>query len=360
VFDVKSHLQTLTEAHAPSGHEAPVRQLVREAWAGYVDAFEEDGLGSLIGIKNATRPPETRRKIMLAAHIDEIGMMVRDIVDGFVYVQRVSGVDNRIMLAQSVLVHGREKLPGVVATIPPHLQKANGNGRYPEFNVLVVDLGLPDSEVRRLVQIGDVITSDAPNIALGANRVAGKAFDDRSCVAAVTLALHLLQKMQHIWDVYAVATVQEESGLVGAKTAAYHIKPDVAIALDVGFARQPGVAEDKAIELNGGPGIGIGPNFHPKLNEKIRDTARFHEIKLQDDLLPGASGTDAWAIQVSREGVPTALLEVPLRNMHSSVETADIRDIERAGRLLAAFIADLDADFLSAIRWNEQKAQDAE
>ncbi|MDX2138260.1 MAG: M20/M25/M40 family metallo-hydrolase [Chloroflexota bacterium] len=360
MFDLKAHLKTLVEAHAPSGHEAPLRELVQSAWKGLVDSTEQDRLGSLIGIKRATQPPETRRKIMLAAHMDEIGMMVRDVVDGFVYVQRISGVDNRVMLAQTVMVHGRQPLPGIIATVPPHLLKnGNGNGKYPEFDSFVVDLGLPADEVARLVRMGDLITVDVPMIDLNSNRVAGKAMDDRACVAAVTLCLHLLQKMHHSWDVYAVATVQEESGLLGAKTSAYHIKPDIAIALDVTFAKQPGVPDDKAIEMNGGPGIGIGPNFHPKLYDKLRETARKHEIKLQDDLIPGASGTDAWAIQVALEGVPTALLEVPIRNMHSAVETADLRDIERCGRLLAAFIADLDKDFLTAIAWEDLKAQEA-
>jgi endoglucanase len=147
--------------------------------------------------------------------------------------------------------------------------------------------------------------------------------------------------------------------LLGAKTAAYQIKPDIAIALDVTFTPQPGMDADSALEMGGGPGIGVGPNFHPKLYDKIRDTAKRHEIQLQDDILPGASGTDAWAIQVALAGVPTALLEVPIRNMHSPVETADIRDIERCGRLMAQFIADLDAEFLAAIDWNEAKATEA-
>ncbi len=181
--------------------------------------------------------------------------------------------------------------------------------------------------------------------------------DDRACVAAVTACLHVLQGMNHRWDVYAVATVQEERGLQGAKTSAYASAPDIAIALDVTFAPQPGVDSDASCEMGGGPGIGVGPNFHPKLLERIRATAARHEIKLQDDIIPGASGTDAWAIQVALEGVPTALLEVPIRSMHSPVETADIRDIERAGRLLAHFIADLDAEFLSVIAWTNAEVQ---
>ncbi|MBE0689274.1 MAG: M42 family peptidase, partial [Anaerolineae bacterium] len=242
MFDLKTHLKTLVEAHGPSGHEGPVRELVRAAWVDIVDDFEQDGLGSLIGIKRATQPLPEPRKIMLAAHMDEIGMMVRDVVDGFIFVQKISGVDNRIMLSQPVLVHGRRPLTGIVASIPPHLLKgSNNNNRYPEFDSLVVDVGLPAGEVAQIVRIGDLITVDVPLIELGANRIAAKALDDRICVAAVTACLHHLQRMRHVWDVYAVATVQEESGLLGARTAAYAVKPDIAIALDVGFAKQPGV-----------------------------------------------------------------------------------------------------------------------
>lgn len=359
MFDLKAHLRTLTEAHAPSGHEAPLRAVLREAWAGLVDTFEEDRLGTLIGIKRASQPPQTRRKIMLAAHMDEIGMMVRAVVDGFVYVHRISGVDNRIMLAQPVIVHGRRALPGIVATVPPHLLKGTNTGRYPDFDTFVIDLGLSAAEVDQLVQVGDLITPDSPMIELNSNRVAGKAMDDRACVAAVTVCLHQLRRMQHSWDVYAAATVQEETGLYGAKTAAHLIQPDIAIALDVTFAKQPGVPDEKAVEMGGGVGIGIGPNFHPHLYDKLRDTAKQYEIKLQDDLLPGNSGTDAWSIQVALQGIPTALLEVPIRNMHSSVETLDLRDIDRAGRLMAAFIADLDADFLTAIQWQDLQPEGA-
>ncbi len=356
MLDLKQHLKTLVEAHAPSGHEAPIRDIIREAWRGLTDSMEQDKLGSLIGIKRGTQPLDPPRRIMLAAHMDEIGMMVRDVVDGFIYVHRISGVDNRIMPAQSVLVHGVRSLPGVVATVPPHLLPASARGKYPTFNELVIDVGLPADEVAKLVKIGDLITPDAPLLELQGKRVAGKAMDDRACVAAVTACLDNLQGMHHRWDVYATATVQEETGLYGAATAAYHIKPDIAIALDVTFAPQPGVDGDSASEMGGGPGIGIGPNFHPALVDKIKETARQYEIKLQDDLIPGASGTDAWSIQVAREGIPTVLLEIPLRNMHSPVETIDLRDIERAGRLMAHFIAGLDAEFLSAIVWDDVKS----
>ncbi len=321
--------------------------------------MEEDKLGSLIGIKRATQPLAAPRRIMLSAHMDEIGLMVRDVVDGFIFVHSIHGIDSRIMLSMPVMVHGLRELPGIVASVPPHLLKPENRTKYPGFDELIIDVGLPAAEVAQLVQIGDLITPDAPMLELNGSRVAGKAMDDRACVAAVTVCLHELKSLQHQWDVYAVATVQEETGLLGATTAAYYVKPDIAIALDVTFAAQPGVDADTGAEINAGPEIYLGPNFHTKLVEKIKAVASTNELKLQESVIPGASGTDAWAIQVALEGIPTALLSIPVRNMHSPIETLDLRDITRTGRLLAQFIASLDADFLATIDWDDLKAQAA-
>lgn len=349
MFNLKNHLKTMVEAHAPSGHEGALREIVRMAWQPYVHEFQQDGLGSLIGIRHATQPLATPRKIMLAAHIDEIAMMVRDVVDGFIYVHRVAGMDSRVMLAQPVMVHGRRPLPGVIATTPPHLLKENDRKQYPDFEALVIDVGLPVDEVAALVRIGDLVTPDVPLLELAGKHVAAKAMDDRCCVAAVTCCLNELLSLQHSWEVYAAATVQEESGLYGAKTAAYHINPDIAIALDVTFAAQPGVNADDALEMGGGPAIALGANIHPRLYDKLIAVAERLEIKHQIEPIPDNSGTDAWAIQVARSGIPTGLLGVPIRNMHSPVETLDLRDIERTGRLLAHFIAALDGDFMDSL-----------
>ncbi len=361
MFDLKAHLKTLVEAHAPSGHEAPLRNILQEAWQPYTDDMQQDRLGSLIAIKRANvHNDHPARKVMIAAHMDEIGLMVRDIVDGFIYVHDIHGIDNRVMLAQPVIVHGKQALPGIVASVPPHLLSEDVRKKYPGFDDLIVDVGLPAAEVEQLVSIGDLITLDVPLLELLGRKVAAKAMDDRACVAAVTVCLNELQQMQHRWDVYATATAQEESGIYGAKTAAFLIQPDIAIALDVGFARQPGVEQDVAAELGNGPMIGLGPNLHTRLTEKLHEVARYHEIKVHDDILPGHSGTDAWPIQVSQQGIPTALISLPLRNMHSPVETADLRDIERIGRLLAHFIAGLDADFLTNIDWKTDEKKEAQ
>lgn len=347
MYNPKDHLKKLVETDAPSGYEAPVAAILRQDWAELVDEFEGDRLGSLIGIKRATRPGARVRKIMLAAHMDEIGLMARQIEAGFIYAHRLNGIDSRVMMAQPVMVHGKRALPGVVATMPPHMLSAAERKTYPAIGDLVIDVGLPPDEVAALVRVGDLVTVDAPLIELKGRRVAAKAMDDRACIAAMTTCLQALRGMHHSWDVYATATVQEEVGLRGAATAADAIDPDCAIALDVGFAEQPGVALGG--KLGGGPQLGIGANFHPKMVARLQEVASYYDIPWQSDIVPARSGTDAWAIQVARGGVPTALLSLPLRNMHSPVETLDLKDIERCGRWLAHFISQLDERFMDVL-----------
>ncbi len=361
-MDLKEHLIRLCQAHGPSGYEGPVREVVQADWAGLADELTTDALGNLIGARWGVRDNHAeRRTIMLAAHMDEIGMLVRAIEGPFLRVRSIGGVDGRVMLAQPVLVHGREALPGVVASSPPHLLPAGKRGEYPAVDDLIVDVGRSAEDVARLVRIGDPVTVDVPVLELLGDRLAGKAMDDRACVAALTVCLEELQGRKHSWDVMAVATVQEEVGTRGAQVAAHQINPDIAIALDVTFAQQPGIGEsDGAFKLGSGPAISLGPNFHPKLYEKLLEAAKRMELTVNIDPIPGRSGTDAWPIQVACEGVPTALINVPLRNMHSPVEMVDLNDIRRAGRLLAEFITSLEPDFLATIAWEDPLAAEGE
>jgi endoglucanase len=352
-FDLKAHLKILTELHGPSGHEGPVRNYLREdAWKDLVDTFEVDGLGSLVGIKHGTGEAP-RKRIMLSAHMDEIAMTVREIRNGYLKLSDVWGTDHRILPAMSVLVHAKERvLIGTVAAVPPHITRYTGSpDGYPSWDNLWVDLGLPTEEVARLVNIGDLVTMDAPLIELAGDRVAGKVMDDRASVAAVTACLHYLQSRVHRWDVYAVASVQEEVGLRGAISSGYYVKPDLAIALDVTFAQQPGVSGDDYPKLGKGPSINIGPNFHNGLYDGLRKAAKAIEMELFVETVPGNSGTDAWAIQISRAGVPTSLLGIPTKNMHTPVETLSLKDIDRTGRLMAEFICQLTDDYLEKIAW---------
>ena len=349
---LKEHLKALVEINAPSGMETPVADYLREAWADLVDEFESDGLGSLIGIKRGTGA-EPRKRIMLSAHMDEIANVVSEIRDGYLRLEDIHGTDYRINLAKPVLVHTQTRvLKGVIAAVPPHISNQTGEtDKYTPRNQQWVDLGLPAEEVEELVNIGDFVTMDAPPLDLMGDKIASKAMDDRASVAAVTACLHYLQNRFHTWDVYATASAQEETGLKGARTASYYINPDLAIAIDVTFAQQSGVSGDDYAKLGSGPCIGLGPNFHPGLYKGLQDTAKHLEMSTFIEPTTGSSGTDAAAIQISRAGIPTALLALALRNMHSPIETLSLKDIQRTGRLMAEFISGLAEDYLDTIQW---------
>jgi len=216
---------------------------------------------------------------------------------------------------------------------------------------LFIDVGLTDTELQEAVRVGDLVTVRRPFLELKNGLVCGKAFDDRAAVVSVALCLDALQTLRHEWDVYAVATVQEEVGMRGATTSAYGIVPDIGIAIDVGFGKQPGVSERDAIELDKGPALTIGPNIHPAMLAELKRVADAFEIPVQVEVAPSSTGTDAHAIQVTREGIPTALLSIPLRNMHTPVETLAVKDLVRTGRLMAHFIAGLDETFVERLSW---------
>ena len=347
-MELKALLKSLSEACGVSGYEDEVRELVRATYEPMVDEVRTDAMGNLIALKRGTDIVDgARRSILLAAHMDEIGLMVTEIDDGFVRFTQVGGYDARILPAQPVVVFGRKRLSGVIGSVPPHV--SGGGDSATPMHKLYVDLGLPAADVEKLVRTGDLITLDRKCVELTDDLLCGKAFDDRAAIAAVAVCLDVLTRTMHEWDVYAVATVQEEVGLRGATTGAFGVAPDVGIAIDVGFGKQPGVAEHVYIELDKGPALTMGPNVHPKLFDAIKDTAEDTEIPIQIEVCAGGTGTDANAIQLTRDGIPTALLSIAERNMHTPVETISIKDVTRTGRLLAAFITKLDSEFMDKL-----------
>jgi endoglucanase len=215
---------------------------------------------------------------------------------------------------------------------------------------LFIDVGLSDEELGKLVRVGDVVTLHRSFTELANDLVCGKAFDDRAAVACIAVCLQQLRSLKHTWDVFAVATVQEETGLKGALTSTYGLAPDIGVAIDVGHGNMLGVSEVDTVKVGGGPAIGFGPNIHPLMYSRLLDTAKSYEMAWQIDPIPGNSGTDAWAMQVVREGMPTALISIPLRYMHTTVETLALKDVDRIGRLLALFIAGLDEAFAQELR----------
>jgi putative aminopeptidase FrvX len=344
-------LKRLSEASGVSGYEDEIRGIVQEAFAPYADELRTDALGNVIALKRGDGT-EPRPTIMLATHMDEIGLVVSALEDGFLHFQQVGGYDDRVLLGQEVVVHGRRDLSGIIGARPPHVLPPSERNNPIPYDKLLIDVGLDEEELSGLVRVGDLVTMKQELVELKGGLVSGKALDNRASVAAAAVCLEELSHLRPTWDLYAVATSQEEVGLKGAITSSYDLHPDVGIAVDVTFGKQPVTPDEYTYELGKGPVIGVGPNFHPKLQQALVDTARSLEMSYQIEPAARVGGTDAVALQISREGIPTALLSIPLRSMHTPVETASVKDIERVGRLLAAFIGRLDQDFLSSLAWD--------
>ena len=345
-MDIVKLLRDLTQASGVSGFEEEARTVARQALEPYASTIRQDALGNLIALQEGQRADGVpARSVMLAAHVDEIGLMVTGIEKGFLRFTCVGGVDLRTILGQEVIVHGARPLPGVIGSRPPHVLPLQEMNKPVPLENLFIDIGLPSEKVAALVHVGDVITLRRDTLELGDSYVSGKGLDDRAGVVTLAVCLETLSTLKHEWDVYAVATTQEEVGMRGAIVSAYGVAPDIGVAIDVGFGAQQGVSEDESIAMDGGPAVAMGPNIHPVIYERLVKTAKDYEIPHQVEVAPGHTGTDAWALQVTRQGIPSGLLSLPLRYMHTTVETACTRDLARTGRLLALFIAGLHEDF---------------
>ncbi|HHY10172.1 MAG TPA: M42 family metallopeptidase [Firmicutes bacterium] len=347
-MDVKQIFQKLSETPGVSGSEKAVAAAIRQGcpWA---DEIRTDKLGNLIMLKEGRG--KQRPKIMLAAHMDEIGLIITKIEkEGFLRFSTVGGFDQRVLLGQEVIVHGSRDLYGIIGAKPPHVQARGEQSKAVKMEELFIDIGYDsEEEAAKHVRIGDLVTMKQEVAALQGSFLAGKAFDDRAGVAAILECFKVLSAVEHQADVYGVATVQEEVGLRGAITSTYGIVPDLGIAIDVGFGDSPGLRESQTIKLGQGPGIAIGPHVHPKIHQRMVETAKEWNIKYSLDPSPHPGGTDAYAIQVSRAGVATILLSIPLRYMHTPIETLDYEDVKRTGRLMAMFIAGLDKEFVEGL-----------
>lgn len=350
-MSAKEFLQKLSQATGVSGYEHTIRDIVIEEFRPLVDEISVTAMGSVIAFKRGTRPKgSAATKLLIEGHMDEIGLIVSAFDQGFIRFAQVGGFDARVLLAQEVTVHGKEELHGIIGARPPHVTTEEERGKVIPMKDLFIDVGLGVEDLHSIVEVGDTITINRQMQSLSGNLVSGKAFDDRAAIVCLSEALHHLAETKHSCDVYAVANVQEEVGLKGAQTSAYAINPDIAIAIDVTHAEQPGTTEINAVPLGGGMGIAVGPNIHPFLHEKLAATAKANEIPYQVTAYSGATGTNAWAMQVVREGIPTALIDIPLRYMHTSVETISTSDLERIGRLLSAFAVSLDEKFMQGLR----------
>ena len=345
-------LKTLCATPGLSGHEAPIRKVLEKTWQPITDELSVSRLGSLHGLKSGTAP-EPRPAILIAAHMDAIGLMVTGIVNGLLRVTEVGGLDARVLPGQLVSVHGRQDLPGVIVQPPAHLLPAEAQEGPVPLKYLLVDTGLRPRQVNQQVRIGDMISFAQEPIQLQGDTLAGRSLDNRASVAALTLCLEDLQTRNHAWDVWAVATTQEEETLGGARTSAFQLRPQIAVAVDVTWGESPGAPDHLTFPLDKGPTLGWGPNIHPGLHRSIKKTAEQIEVPFAVEVMPRHSGTDAFSIQVAAEGIPTMVVSIPLRYMHTPVEVVALKDIQRTARLLSEFITQLDIDYMNKLTLEE-------
>jgi len=352
--ELKDFLKHLLSLPGLSGYEDPVRAVIAETWKPLTDELSISRIGSLHGLKRGSGS-DPRPRILLSAHMDAIGMIVTGLQDGLLRFTEIGGIDPRVLPGQPVTVHGRRELPGFVVQPPGWLlPEEQAGGKVVEMRYLFVDTGLSAGELTDLVRIGDLVSFAQPPLDLGSDWVAGHSLDNRASVTAVTACLQELQRVRHTWDVWAVASVQEEETLGGAITSPFSIRPDLAVAIDVTFGRGPGSPSDySTFPLGKGVTLGWGANIHPALYKTFKKLADRLDMPSTAELMPRMSGTDAMGLQVALEGIPTMVLSIPLRYMHTPVEVVSLKDITRAGHLLAQFIAELPADFMQTLRWDD-------
>jgi len=352
--DILPFLKSLVSVSGLSGQEGPAAELIAEQWRSLVDETSRSRVGSLHGLKRGSGKAP-RSSVMIATHMDAIGMRVSKITDGFLHITNVGGIDVRVLPGAAVTVHATgsgEQLPAVVGMPPARFLPESARDGVVAIDHLLADTGLLPREVARKVRVGDLVSFANEPLDLAGEVISGHTLDNRASVAALTVCLQELQNKPHIWDVWAVATVQEETSSLGAYSSAFELRPQIAIVVDATFAKGPGANGWQTFPLGKGVGLCMGPNLHPFLHGKLKELAERLEIPWFLDVTPAHSGTDAVAIQITAEGIPTALVEFPLRYMHTPVEAVAVKDVERLGRLLAEFISSLDAEFLDTIVWD--------
>ncbi|MBX5437392.1 MAG: M20/M25/M40 family metallo-hydrolase [Alicyclobacillaceae bacterium] len=318
--------------------------------AGDADAPADPHADARPAAASAARPKQRPPRLMLAAHVDEIALIVTRIEEGgFLRVAQTGGFDPRTLVGQEVVVHASRPLRGVVGSKPPHLTTPEERKKAPSLEDLFIDLAMPEVRVREQVRVGDRVTIHRDPLELMNGRIAGKALDNRASAAVLLECARTLRSLRHEADVYLVCTVQEEVGMRGAAAVVETVRPDIAIAVDVTFGDFPGQAPDESFKLGKGPAITFGPNIHPQVFGGLRDTAVRHHIPYQIELSQEPTGTDANAFQTAGDGVATGLVGVAIRYVHTSVECVAYADIEDCGRLLAFYATTVDRSVVEGL-----------
>jgi putative aminopeptidase FrvX len=340
-LSINENLEKLSNACGITGRENEVKDLMIQLLKPHADEIQEDKMGNVIAIKkgNSKAP-----KIMLAAHMDEVGLMVKTITkDGFLQFSKMGGIDDRILPAQKVAVYTKKGIySGIIGSKPPHIQKEEERKKIITYDDLFIDVGAENKEdaANMGIAIGDPVAFDIKYVKLCKDVVIGKAFDNRAGCIIMVEALRLLKETE--CTICAVGTVQEEVGLRGAATAAFGVDPDLAIALDVTIAGDvPGVREfDTSVKMGKGPALTISDSgliTHPKVLRWLIETAEEEKIPFQIE--SGLLGsTDAARISMTRQGIPSGNISIATRYIHSPVGMLSLKDIENSAKLTSAAI----------------------
>jgi endoglucanase len=345
-------LKELISAPGISGYESGVRPLIEKAWEPITEKLSVSRLGSLHGYQPGSGP-EPRPSILVAVHMDAIGLMVNAIIDGFLRVTPIGGIDARVLPGQMVTVHGRKDLPGMIVATPARLLPPSAQNIAVPLEYLLVDIGLLPEEVASLVRVGDPVSFAQLPFETAGETLVGHTLDNRASIASLTHCLEILNTRQHVWDVWAVATVQEEVTYAGAFTSAFQLHPSLAVSIDVTFGSDPTSPSHLTFPMGKGPTLMWGPIVHPFLYQTIKRMAEQLEIPLSIEPAARYSATDSDAMALVAEGIPNLVIGIPLRYMHTPVEMVALKDITRAGRLVAEFIAQLDVNFMDKLTWED-------
>ncbi len=328
--EVRELLEALCGKGGVSGNEDDAAAFACGLLSKYMPA-STDALGSVTGRKGEGSG------IILDAHIDRIGMIVTAVKDdGFIKVAKVGGTDSRVITGAKVTIHGKEDLFGIVTSTPPHLAKKDSDAKAPSFDEIFIDTGL-GKKAKDIVSPGDRITLNGSFLSLLGSRIASPCVDDRAGVAAILRCLQLLEG-KSTCPIEVIFSAQEETGGSGAEAGVYNFASGTAIAVDVTFASAPGVSSEKYGSLGDGALVGIAPSLDYNMSKELLALAHKHGISAKPEVMGGRTGTNCDEIQTLRGGIKTALISIPIRNMHTCVEVCELADIEAAAELMAQYI----------------------
>lgn len=337
-METEQVLERLCAAGAPSGFERAAALEAKALLEPLVDEVWTDRLGSVVGLRRCGKPGA--KKLLLDAHLDEVGLIVTGYKDGFLRFS-ANGVDIRMLPDREVTVLTEPPMLGVVACLPPHVLSEEEREKAPELKDLFIDVGLSQEEAERRIPAGTPVVYRAGLTFLGERQVCAKALDDRACFAALLRGLELLQGRELDVDLYILGSVCEEFSGAGAAVGVQTLAPDFCVAVDVTHGRTPDSPKSEAFVMGGGPVVGIGPNCARWMSRRLLDQAAAAGIQAQREVMERSSGTNAWPMQIANEGIATAVLSIPLKYMHTPVEVVELSDIEDTARLLAEFAVDL-------------------